>query len=258
MPLELRSIAGNVGGEIVHAGVGVDFHERLHARRHFVAAAQRAAVLIVLAVLVAGGGAVGQRRVLIDGALDVAFERQFETIELLAEAGAAAEGGEDRQLGETGLQIRAAGIVGGNQHAAAEIDARVMGDVDAAVDLAVEIGPAQRRRLVGAVAGIAAAQVGLELVPRPVRLHLQFRRDGVERGAVAAGHARRIGVVAADQFDRREQREGAGAHAERRVGIVRLACAPCAFSAAGGSGRVRPAAFPALAHRRQPAASGFW
>ena len=53
-------------------------------------------------------------------------------------------------------------------------------DVDAAIDLAVEIGPAQRRRLVGAVAGIAAAQIGFELVPRPVRLHPQFRRDGVE------------------------------------------------------------------------------
>ena len=136
---------------------------------------------------------------------------------------AAAEGGVDRQLGDIGPQVRAARIVGGNEQAGAEVDARVLGHVDAAVHFAVEVWPAQRRRGVGAVAGIAAAQVGLEFVPRPVRPQLQFRRGGVEQGGRATAiRARGIGVVAADQLDRRKQIEGAGAHAERRVRVLRF------------------------------------
>ena len=243
----------------MHAAVGVDLDIGLHARRQLIAGAQRAAILVVISVVIAGGRAVGELRTLIGGALDVAFDRQIEPIELLTKAGAAADGGEDRKLGEAGLQIRTAGIVGRDQQTAVEIDARVAGDVDAAVHLAVEIGPAQRRRLVRTVAGIAAAQIGLELVPRPVRLRQQFRRDGVERGALAARRAPGVAVVAADQFDRRIEREGAGTHAERRVRIFGLVHAPCVSSGAYGSGRVRPAARRAPGRKRRrrsrPAAS---
>ena len=104
---------------------------------------------------------------------------------------------------------------------------------------------------VGAVAGIAAAQVDFHFVARPVRLRPQFRRDGIEPGAAAVGRARRIGIVAADQLDRREKRRRRqpARRAARKDRPARYA--PCVSPAAGGSARVPPAAL--LARGKAPA-----
>ena len=83
-------------------------------------------------------------------------------------------------------------------------------------------------------------------MPRPVRLRPQFRRDGVERGALAVRRARRDWCrsrrsVRPPETDRRRRR---GCRAARKDRPARHA--PCVFSAAVcGSDRARPAACPA-------------
>ena len=110
-------------------------------------------------------------------------------------------------FGLPGLSVR-------DQEPAFEIDAGEAGHVDAAVDLAVE------GRAVEAgghpIGGVAAAQIGGELVARPVRGGLQLRRHDAEiRGAAAVVVRGRIGIVAAGDLDRRAQPERAGRDADR-------------------------------------------
>ncbi len=140
----------------------------------------------------------------------------------MPDAGEAADGRVDGKLGEAGLlYVRTAGIVGRDQQPGIEIDVRGAGDVDAAVDTTVEIGTADGRRGVGTVPVIAAAQLGLHLVARPVRLRQQFRRHGVDLGGgTAACRVGRIGIVTADQFDCGIEIERAHMHAERCVRIL--------------------------------------
>ena len=58
--------------------------------------------------------AVGQRRVLVDGAVDGGAGGNLQAVEALVEADRAAERGIDRISGEPRLDVRAAGIVGRN------------------------------------------------------------------------------------------------------------------------------------------------
>ena len=99
----------------MHAAVALDLGERLQPRRQFVADAADAAILVEVAVVVAGGGAVGERRVLVDGAVDGAAGEKSQPVEILVDAEGAAERRIDRISGEAGLDVRAAGIVGGDQ-----------------------------------------------------------------------------------------------------------------------------------------------
>ena len=101
----------------------------------------------------------------------------------------------------------------------------VAAHVDPAVDAAAEKGPAQCRRLIGIVVGIAAAQIDLELVPRPVRLRAQFGRDRIDGGAYPGRRLPGIGVVSGDQVERGKPIEWAHTDAERGVRVVGSTCA---------------------------------
>src|SRR5262245_59390400 len=100
------------------AAVGAGLDERLDPRRQLVARPELREISVVVAVGVAASGAVGERRILIDGAIGAALEHDLEPVEALADAGAAAERGEDRQLRQPRLDVRAAGIVGTETEAA--------------------------------------------------------------------------------------------------------------------------------------------
>ena len=76
-------------------------------------------------------------------------------------------------------------------------------------DLAVEAGPVELRRAI--IGRVAAAQGRGHLVARPVGTRDQLRRDRDERGRPSARRSRRIGVVAAGHFERRQHQKRAGA-----------------------------------------------
>ena len=213
----------------MHARIRADFNERDQAGRQLVGATKRAGILIKISVVVAGRRPVGQRGLLVDGSRHITLDRDIEAIKSLTQSDRTATGDIDRQLGKAGLQIRTAGIVGRHQHATAKINARVMRDIYAAVYFAVEVRTAQRWRLIRAVANVAAAQIRLELVPRPIRLHPQFRRDGIEPRSLAARFVSRIGIVTPDQFDRRKKIECAGRNAQRGIRIVGFAVGNALF-----------------------------
>jgi hypothetical protein len=132
-------------------------------------------VAVVVAILVARRGAVGEVRLLIDRAFDAALHRNVEAVEAMAEPGKATPGGEDRQPGKTGLDVRAARIVGTDDKLGFEVDAGVARHVDPAGELAVDRGPVLRR--LSGVGVVGAAQVPGEFMARPVRVEFQLRRD---------------------------------------------------------------------------------
>ena len=87
--------------------VGADLDERLDAGRELVGDAHVGAVAIEVAVVVGLGLAVGERRVLIDGAVDGALGRHLEAVEALAEAG-----GGRRRSAQIGSRARSAWMFG--------------------------------------------------------------------------------------------------------------------------------------------------
>ncbi len=150
----------------------------------------------------------------------VPLSETVEPVELLRDAERAADRGVDRQLGEAGLKVRAARIVGRDEEAAFENDLCLARDVDAAVDFRIEKRPIERRREVFAIIGVGAANVGGQRMARPVGLHQQFRRDDIVRGSAAAWHVRWIGVVAGRKLDRREKQKRPAANADRRIRVA--------------------------------------
>src|SRR5207253_11193800 len=132
--------AGAVDRQVVNAGIDDDFAERLDARRDFVAAAQYPGILIVVTVRVALTDVVGEQRVLPVDAVDGSLERNVEAIEALPDPERCADVGIDRQFGEIGGDVWAAGIIGRQYVTSLHVDARIFAHIDAAVGAGVEIG----------------------------------------------------------------------------------------------------------------------
>ena len=110
-------IAVAVEVEVVHAGVALHLAERFQARHHLVGDTADAAILREVAVVIAGRGAVGQLRPLIIGAVHGGAAGDLQAVEILVEAEGAADRGVDRIALQARLDVRAAGIVGGDQQA---------------------------------------------------------------------------------------------------------------------------------------------
>src|ERR1700760_1859112 len=91
------------------------------------------------AVVITDVLAVRQRRVLVDGAVHRAAGGELKAVEALVEAERAAERGVDRIIDEARLDVRAARIVGRNPQAGLRGEIEVLGHVEAAVDMAVEV-----------------------------------------------------------------------------------------------------------------------
>ena len=176
--------------------------------------------MVEVAIGVAGDFAIGQERALVHVAVKGAFERNREPVELLHHAERGAGVHVDRQLGEAGLQVRTAGIIGRDEKAILDDDLGIALDVDAAVDPRIEIRNIERGDKVLAVLGVGAADVDVERMALPIGVGLQFRRHDEVRGGSAAGEAFGIGIVAGRQFDRGKQQERARLDAERRIGIA--------------------------------------
>src|SRR5262249_30723515 len=122
-------------------------------------------------------------------------------------------------------------IVGADEQPPFEVEAAAAVHVDAPVDARIEARAIERVRRAGGLADgieaeffrvgeIVALDVGVELVPLPVGAHLELGRDDEQPGALAAVYVGRIAVVATGQFERREEREGTGADADRRERIL--------------------------------------
>ncbi len=114
----------------MHAVVALDFGERLQPRQQIVADAADAAELVEVAVVIGGRCAVGQHGVLIDGAVDGAAGGNLQAVEILVDAEGAAERRVDRIAGKTGLDVRTAGIVGGDAQARFRGQAGIVGDIE--------------------------------------------------------------------------------------------------------------------------------
>src|SRR5262249_26648806 len=127
-------LAVAVDDEIVHARVGADLDERPDAGLEVVAHAQRAAILVEIAVVVARGGAVGEARLLPHAAIEGALGGDLETVEALRIAERAAERGDDRQAAQSGLDVRAARVVGADEQPPLEVDMAEARGVEPAVD----------------------------------------------------------------------------------------------------------------------------
>jgi hypothetical protein len=169
-PLGVARKAEPVERNVVDPRIGIELDERLEPRRDLVAGARLHAVLVVVAILVAERASVGEKRIAIIEAVDGTLERNIESIEALVDCGGSADVGVDRELGEAGLQIGAAGILRRQDVTRLEVDPGVAADVDAAVDPRVQEGPSGERN--PWIVGVAAANVGAELMPLPVRIHL--------------------------------------------------------------------------------------
>ena len=215
----------------MHPAVALDLGERLHARRQLVADAADAAILVEVAVVVAGGGAVGERRVLVDGTVDGGAGGQIQPVEILVDAEGAAERRIDRITGEAGLDVRAAGIVGGHQQPHFRGEMGILADIETAVDVTGEVGPidigrrrrdraVDGRRQAVAVAGERAPEIGDQSMAIPVGHREEFRRHHPERHPLRRIEPARIGVVAAAEFDRRLDQKAAGVVADRAEGII--------------------------------------
>ena len=125
-----------------------------------------------------------------------------------------AERGVDREARQARLYVRAARVVGADDQDALADQRGVARDIEAPGDLAVERRPVELWRAV--VSRVAAAQRRGHLMARPVGARDHLGRDRDERRGSSIGHARRVRVVAAGQFDRRKNQKGAGAQSERR------------------------------------------
>ena len=168
---------------------------------------------------------------LIDGAIDGGAGGNLQAVETLVDAEGAAERRIDRILRKPGLDVRAAGIVGGDAQPRLRGQPGVVADVEPAVDMAgeiraVEIGRRRRDGAVGrrrkgvAIAGERSAQVGDQGMALPVGDGEEFRRDDIERRALRHRRAAGIGVVAARELDRGFDQEAAGIIADRAERIV--------------------------------------
>ena len=178
----------------MHAAVALDFSERLDPRHEVVADATDAAELVEVAVVVGGRGAIGEFGLLVDGAIGGGADGNLQPVETLVDAERAAERGIDGIFRQAGLDVRAAGIVGGEPQPALAGEAGIAGNVETAVDMPGEIRPLDidrrrrdgavgRQRKIVAVAGEGAAQVGDNSMTLPVRHREKFRRDDIEQRA---------------------------------------------------------------------------
>ena len=138
--------AGAVELHVVCAAVALELGERFHAGQEIVAEPADAAILVEVAVVIGRRGAVGELAVGIDGAIDSAAGRKLQAIENLVDAEGAAERRKDRIPRKPSLNIRAAGIVGGDAQAQLRGKTGVAGDVETAVDMAGEIRPVETGR----------------------------------------------------------------------------------------------------------------
>ena len=136
----IAQIAVAVGLLIVAASVEGNLAERPEPRHQVVADAREAAILVEVAVVVAGDGAVGELRLLIDGAVGKARDRHAQPVEVVLDAGGAAERGRQRIFRQSGLDVGRAGVVGEDAQPRLRVDPGIAADVDAAVDLTVEVG----------------------------------------------------------------------------------------------------------------------
>ena len=213
-PFEVAIKPIHVELQIVDALVGFHLDERFQAGIEFVADAPNTGILVEVAVVVARRGAVGELRGIIRGAIEGALERHRHAAELLRHADRIADVEVERQLGELGLQVRAAGIVGVDEIAHLEIELGVARDVDAAVNLGVEKGHIERRQQVAVgVLGPGADDIGGERMIGPQRRNPKLRCDNtIRRGRTARGTFR-IGAVAGRHIDRRQQQERSRANA---------------------------------------------
>ena len=100
--------------QVVGTDVAVDLGERLDARRQIIADTPETAELVVVAIVIAADGAIGQQRVLVDGAVDGGACGKLQPVEALIGAERAAERRVYRVFGEARLHVRASGIVGGD------------------------------------------------------------------------------------------------------------------------------------------------
>ena len=204
--------------QVISARVGARFDERLDAGHQVVAGAHQDGVAVVVAIRVALRRPVGEHRVLIFGALRRAFHCDFDAIEALQDAERAAERGVDRKAHEPCLHVRAARIVGADDSQAFANQRGVARDIEPARHPAVEGRAVEFRRL--AVGRVAAAQRRGDLMAHPVGSREQFGRNGDQRRGTPVERAPRVGVVAADDLNRGQYEECAGAQAELREGIL--------------------------------------
>ncbi len=239
-PLGVARKAEPVEHNVVDPRIGIELDERLEPRRDLVAGASLRAVLIVVAILVAERSSVGEQRVLIIEAIDAALERNVQPVEAPIDAGSAADVGVGGELGEAGLQVGAAGILRRQQIACLEIDASISCHVDAGVELCIHERPVGERNR--GILGVAAANLGGELVPFPIGIHFELRSDDQQRGAAPPGTARGVAVVACRDLDRRPQQEGAGPDPDgvERIVFDGLARPPWVRAGNALPGRIEP------------------
>ena len=108
----------------VQALVAADLRERPQLRREIIGCAQRCAVLVVVAVSVAHPLSIDEDRWLLFGAIEAGLERDVEPVEALADAGAGAHRRVDREVRKTGLDVRAARVIGGQDETTFKNEAR--------------------------------------------------------------------------------------------------------------------------------------
>ena len=118
---------------IVDARILLHFHERLDAGVETEADARDAGILVEIAIGIVRSLAVGQHGILVLHAVEVPLSDTIRRLKFCTTP-SVPPSGVDRQFGETGRKVGAAGIVGRHQEAVFENDLGVAGDVDAAVE----------------------------------------------------------------------------------------------------------------------------